>query len=188
MRRQPEEFRILVVDDEPEVLDLLEGYLKEQGEYVEGTMTAEGAIRRQQEKGFDLLVVDINLPDMNGIDLIGRVRQFDSEAEFVIITGYASLKTAVEAIRLGAFDYLVKPFKLEELGVAVKNAKEKILLRRLNGQLLSRLRSLYEEIERYGGIGTQAEQRAEEEREATKALLEHIRVLEGLRKRRFFID
>lgn len=190
MRRQPEQFRILIVDDEPEIVDLLEGYLRDMGETVQGVTRGTDAIARQKDEPFDLLVVDLNLPDINGIELIGKIRQFDSEVEFVIITGYASLKSAVEAIRLGAFDYLVKPFRLEELGVAVKNAKEKILLRRLNNQLLNRLRGLYEEIERYSlsdqGQGPERTERCSVD--ATKVLLDEIRVLEGLRKRRFLID
>ncbi len=69
--------------------------------------------------------------------------------EFIIITGYASLDNAIEAVKAGAFDYILKPFRIEELGVVIKNAQDKIMLKKANKYLMDKLRSFYSEVSRY---------------------------------------
>ena len=69
--------------------------------------------------------------------------------EFIIITGYASLDSAIEAVKAGAFDYLVKPFRIEELMVVIKNARDKIMLKKANSQLFDKLKNFYVEISKY---------------------------------------
>jgi YesN/AraC family two-component response regulator len=89
------------------------------------------------------------MPGMTGIDLIKEVAKDESTTEFIIITGYASLDTAIEAVKAGAFDYIVKPFRIEELKVVIKNVKDKVMLKKANKQLFDRLKSFYVEVSRY---------------------------------------
>ncbi len=86
---------------------------------------------------------------MTGMELIKAISKEESSTEFIIITGYASLDTAIEAVKAGAFDYIVKPFRIEELRVVIKNARDKIMLKKANKQLFDKLRSFYFEISRY---------------------------------------
>ena len=89
------------------------------------------------------------MPELSGMELIKTIKQENDVTEFVIITGYASMDTAVEAVRIGAFDYIVKPFRMEELSVVVKNARDKVRLKKLNAQLVETLKGFYDEIDRY---------------------------------------
>ncbi len=89
------------------------------------------------------------MPELAGMELIKTIKQENEVTEFVIITGYASMDSAVEAIKIGAFDYIVKPFRMEELSVVVKNVREKVRLKKLNAQLFETLKGFYDEIERY---------------------------------------
>jgi len=104
---------------------------------------------KHKEQSYHLIITDLNMPEMTGIDLVQKVREFDDFVEFIIVTGYATLESAVEAVRIGAFDYIVKPFKLDELRVAVKNACDKITLKKTNRELLQKLKGFHEEIDRY---------------------------------------
>ncbi len=81
------------------------------------------------------------MPGMTGIELIKELAGDENTTEFIIITGYASLDTAIVAVKAGAFDYIVKPFRIEELCVVIKNAKDKIMLKKANKQLFDKLKS-----------------------------------------------
>ena len=83
------------------------------------------------------------------MELIKELATGGNTTEFIIITGYASLDTAIEAVKAGAFDYIVKPFRVEELGVVIKNAQDKIMLKKANKHLLDKLKSFYSEVSRY---------------------------------------
>lgn len=188
MKKTINDFSILIVEDEPAILDLLEDYLKKEGESVDGALRGEIALSKHQETPYDLLIVDINLPDISGIDLMKRIRTFDSVVEFIIITGYASLESAIEALRLGAFDYIIKPFRIEELKNTVKNVKEKVILKHLNGYLFKSIENLYNEIQRYS-MGNQTETFEKGIQHIhTQKIMDIIRTLEDYRKGRFLID
>jgi DNA-binding NtrC family response regulator len=149
MTRKSEPFRILIVDDNREIRTILEEYLKEEGHMAEGAGTAREALEKHSRTPFDLIITDLNMPGMTGMELIKEIGKGDSTTEFIIITGYASLDTAIEAVKAGAFDYIVKPFRIEELRVVIKNAKDKIMLTKANKQLFDKLKSFYFEISRY---------------------------------------
>ena len=100
---------ILLIDDEPNLLHSLELILKGTGNKVDTANNAEAAIQFLQNVVFDLIFLDIHLPDMNGMDLLGRIREIDRDTPVIILTAHASLETAIDAVRKGARDYLLKP-------------------------------------------------------------------------------
>ena len=149
MTRKDEPFRILIVDDNREIRTILEEYLKEEGYLAEGAGDGKEALTKYGQKSYDLIITDLNMPGMTGIELIKEIAKEENTTEFIIITGYASLDSAIEAVKSGAFDYLVKPFRIEELKVVIKNVKDKIMLKKANRQLFDKLKSFYFEISRY---------------------------------------
>jgi DNA-binding NtrC family response regulator len=149
MTSKDEPFRILIVDDNREIRSILEEYLREEGHFAEGAADGKEALAKYAQTPFDLIVTDLNMPEMTGIELIKEIAKGENTTEFIIITGYASLDSAIEAVKAGAFDYLVKPFRIEELMVVIKNAKDKIALKKANKQLFDKLKGFYFEISRY---------------------------------------
>ena len=149
MTRKDEPFRILIVDDNREIRTVLEEYLKEEGYFAEGAGDGKEALTKYGQKPYDLIITDLNMPGMTGIELIKEIAKEENTTEFIIITGYASLDSAIEAVKAGAFDYLVKPFRIEELKVVIKNVMDKIILKKANKQLFDKLKSFYFEISRY---------------------------------------
>ena len=149
MIKNSESFRILIVDDAREIRSILEEYLREEGYVAEGARDGREALKKHGADPFDLIITDLNMPGMTGIELIKELSKGGSTTEFIIITGYASLDTAIEAVKAGAFDYIVKPFRIEELKVVIKNAKDKIMLKKANKQLFDKLKSFYFEVSRY---------------------------------------
>jgi DNA-binding NtrC family response regulator len=149
MTRKDELFRILIVDDNREIRGILEEYLREEGYLAQGAADGKEALAKYAETPFDLIITDLNMPGMTGIELIREIAKGENTTEFIIITGYASLDSAIESVKAGAFDYLVKPFRIEELKVVIKNAKDKIALKKANKQLFDKLKSFYFEISRY---------------------------------------
>jgi CheY-like chemotaxis protein len=101
---------VLVVDDEPVVLELFSRLLGEKGFPTRTAATADEALRLVQDEQFACVLADKNLPGMDGIDLVRNVRRAQPHCACIIMTGYASMESAVEALRLGAVDYLLKPF------------------------------------------------------------------------------
>lgn len=114
--------RILVVDDEEIVLSLARDALEDEGYIVETAANAEAALTRLGQESFDLLVTDIRMPGMDGITLVEKAHELQSELGVVFITGYANLHSAQDAIKQGALDYIMKPFELNELRQAVARA------------------------------------------------------------------
>ncbi len=131
--------RILVVDDEPDMASGLKQYLTRLGHTVQATGDAESAISLLEEQAFDLVLTDLMLPSSSGIDLLERIKQDWPDTIVVLFTGFATVETAVQAIRKGAFDYVPKPFAPQQLEVVVNRAlKQKALAdenRNLRGQI-----------------------------------------------------
>jgi DNA-binding NtrC family response regulator len=132
--------QLLVVDDDPELLAVLECGLAQQPDYgVRAVDNAPAALRAVQAGGWDLLVTDyaLNDPQLNGIDLLRAARALPEPPLVIIITAFASLQITLESIKLGAHSFLTKPFQLDELFLAVRNAVAAIRLDREN-QVLRR--------------------------------------------------
>src|ERR1700674_2608413 len=101
--------RLLIVDDEPMVLDVLRRLLEEPGREIEVASGPEAALEIAGRLEIDVALIDKNLRGSSGLDLSRKLKSAQPETEVILITGYASLETAVEAVQIGAFDYLTKP-------------------------------------------------------------------------------
>ncbi|MFO0985096.1 MAG: sigma-54 dependent transcriptional regulator [Planctomycetota bacterium] len=117
-------FRVLVVDDEPAIRAQLEESLQEAGYETAGASDGAEAAKLALERSFDLCLSDIRMPAMGGIELLKRLGDTSPETMFILMTAFAGVDTAIEALRLGAVDYLLKPFKHEELIAKVKRLAE----------------------------------------------------------------
>ena len=102
--------RILVVDDEIGMCEFLEFMLRDEGYEVESAHSGQEALEKLAEKDYSLILADIKMPGMDGLEMLRRIREIDSDAVVIVMTAYASLDTAVKAIKYNAYDYLVKPF------------------------------------------------------------------------------
>lgn len=117
--------RILVVDDEPNMLRLLKTILTDRTGYeVDTTNNPLEVSRMLQEKAYDLVISDLKMPLVDGIDLIEIIRKIDAKLPIVIITAYGTLETAEEAVQKGAYDFITKPFRKEAILITVKRALE----------------------------------------------------------------
>jgi YesN/AraC family two-component response regulator len=119
---QPIPPHILVMDDEPSVSKGLEMILSEEGYEVDIALNGESALDTFNQKSIDLLIADLRLPDMDGMEVIRQVKELRPDTGVVVITGYSSVNSAQEAIKLGASDYLPKPFSDDEIKKAVGSA------------------------------------------------------------------
>jgi DNA-binding NtrC family response regulator len=149
MKPNPDILQVLVVEDSKPLREMLVHVLKDDGTHVDSAKDGKEALERYYSAPYDLIITDLNMPEVTGTELIKKIREQDDLVEFIIITGYASLESAVEAIKAGAFDYITKPFKVEELQVAVRNVRDKVILKKKNKALVEKLSSFYEEIDRY---------------------------------------
>lgn len=122
-------FKILVVDDEEEFLVKLVERLELRGLDVKGALTGEEALDSLEDRPVDVVVLDVRLPGMDGVQVLNRVKKRHPYTEVVVLTGYASAETAVRVMELGAFDYLVKPVRFEDLLYRLEDAYKKKTLR-----------------------------------------------------------
>jgi two-component system response regulator PilR (NtrC family) len=121
--------RILVIDDESSMRQLLEIALGKEGYRITAADSGHKAEELLEKEAFDLIVSDIRMPDMSGVEVLRHVKKVSPETPVIMITAYASTETAVEALRLGAYDYITKPFKIEELKNTIRHALEKTRLK-----------------------------------------------------------
>ena len=115
--------RILVVDDEPDMLELLRLLLTERTNHeVVCAGSGLAAKRLIEEGGYELVITDMKMPDLEGLELMEVTRHTTPALPFIFITGFGSIEMAVEAVRKGAFDYITKPFRKEQILLAVDKA------------------------------------------------------------------
>ncbi|HEX6777171.1 MAG TPA: response regulator, partial [Ktedonobacterales bacterium] len=131
--------RILVVDDEPGVLMTIQAILKMEGYDVQGATNGQDALSSLQDQPYDLILTDLRLGDDDGLDILAELRKYSPDTVAIVLTGYASLESAIQAMRQGADDYLVKPTDVEELKLTVARALER---QRLQRELAERVREL----------------------------------------------
>ncbi len=127
-----EQYAVLVVDDEESILKLLQKELTSTDRYVHTANCARQARKKLQESQYDVIVLDIRLPDANGLELFTEFKAKAPDMEVVLITGHGAIDDAVEAMRLGAYDYITKPFKLDRLELVLDRAYQRVCLRREN--------------------------------------------------------
>ena len=111
--------RVLVVDDEENILDLLSEVLGEEGYHVDGAANGFDALQKVKNNNFDVMLVDLRLPKMDGIELLRMVKEIKPQLSVIMMTGDANLQSAIRSIRNGACDYITKPFSLGETIAAV---------------------------------------------------------------------
>ena len=131
--------RILIAEDEANLRLVLQKELQRLGYRVQVAPDGEAALRRLEESNVDVLLTDINMPRMDGMELLRRVHQRPNPPEVIMLTGHATVETAIEAMKLGAYDYLTKPYRLGELDALVRQAAEKRRLRVDNQRLRQQL-------------------------------------------------
>ncbi len=136
--------RILVVDDEPSMRELLQIVLRREGYSVRLAENGRSALSTLEREPADVLISDIKMPDMSGVEVLREAKRLDPDLVGIMVTAFASTETAVEALRLGAYDYLTKPFDVDELKAKVRNALERRELRQENVLLKRALRSASE--------------------------------------------
>jgi two-component system response regulator HydG len=135
--------RILIVEDELPMCELLASYFGEKGYEVESAQNGEEALKRFEERDYALVVTDIKLPGMSGLELLARIQMEWPEVGVIIMTAFSSISSAVEAMKLGAEDYIAKPFQLDELGITIEKALERRRLRREVRELRAEVRERY---------------------------------------------
>ncbi|MBI5233455.1 MAG: response regulator [Deltaproteobacteria bacterium] len=138
MEKRPD--RILIVDDDRSIREALFDYLSEKNYQVETADSGDVALEAIKSKGFDVVLTDLMLPGMDGIEVMRLVREYDQDIAVILMTGFGSIESAMSAIKEGAYDYLAKPFKLDEMLVTVKNACEKVYLKRRNKFYVGQIR------------------------------------------------
>ena len=119
-----DESRILIVDDESIVCERLKAFLESDGHRVETLVDPVEAMRRLETEDFDIVISDIRMGEIDGIQLMEKVFQKSNRTEVIMITGYATLELARESLTKGAFDFIAKPFKMKEIRGTIKRAME----------------------------------------------------------------
>lgn len=131
----PSEIDLLVVDDDEEFRNTLVRRFQQRGFKVQDAANAESAWELANRRDFDVAVFDVMMPGMNGVQLLERFRENHVECEVILLSGQGTIEIAVQAMKLGAFDFLTKPFPLKDLEATVERAYERRLLRKENRQL-----------------------------------------------------
>jgi two-component system response regulator AtoC len=134
---------ILAVDDDAVACDLLREVLEQEGYAVNTATTGQAAMQLAREVPFDLALIDIRMPDISGIEVLKALKRANPQMPVLMLTAYSSMDTTIEAIREGAYDYLSKPCKMEELTITVKRALEQYQLLRENQYFRQELREKY---------------------------------------------
>jgi DNA-binding response OmpR family regulator len=144
-------YRILFIDDEPSVLKALGDYFAQLGHEVFRAESGKKGLGEYGRVSPDVTVLDLHMPDMSGLDVLRELRKQD--AMVLMLTGHGEIETAVQAMKLGAENFLTKPVDLQHLVAAVEKAAEKVVLRRENVELRSRLKpSFRRRALRYAGF------------------------------------
>ena len=136
---EQQQARILIAEDEANLRLVLQKELERLGYRVQAAPDGEAALRRLEESNVDVLLCDINMPRIDGMELLRRVYERPNPPEVIMLTGQATVETAVEAMKLGAYDYLTKPYSINELDIRVKQAADKRRLRVDNVRLREQL-------------------------------------------------
>ncbi len=114
--------RLLIVDDDPSLREFLEIFLAKEGYKIDSAETGQDALEMVKKRSYDLVITDVRMPGMDGVELLRQLKLLNAGLPVVLITAFASLDAAVDAMKEGAWDYLTKPFKIEELREVIENA------------------------------------------------------------------
>src|SRR5215475_15476658 len=140
---------ILVIDDEEIMREILETLLTREGYDVRLASSGQEGLEMARAAPFDAAIVDIMMPGLNGIETLDELKRIDEDLAVLIITAYASVESAIAAMKNGAFDYITKPFKNDEVLVVVRNALER---RRLLTENRNLRQNIQERYHKFGNI------------------------------------
>jgi len=141
LKNKPSNTRILVVDDEASMGEFMRIMLGKEGYNVTFETSAQQALQNFSEsqsspqKRYDLMITDLMMPEMSGLDLLAKAQKIDPDIDVIVMTAFGSIDTAVEALKKGAHDYVTKPFKVEEIKIAIKKAVENKKIKKENVSL-----------------------------------------------------
>lgn len=121
-------YSVLIIDDEEDILDVLSDVIRSWGYLPIVARDGQDALQKYQAMPVDLVLSDIKMPKMDGISLLERIKKLDKKAVVILLTGYPSIESAVQAMKDGAFDYLTKPVNLDELKVKIDRGLERMRL------------------------------------------------------------
>lgn len=141
--------RVLIVDDDDAFRAALVEFQQLRGRHVKSCKDGQEALRVLQEERepYDIVITDLIMPEIGGLEVIRAAKQRHAETQVVVITGFASLETAIDSMRQGAFDYVAKPFKLVEVDLIVEKISERKRLLQENQKLTERIQSLYSRLD-----------------------------------------
>lgn len=145
----PHEGKVLVVDDERDICDTLCEALQDDGYQAEAVRSGAAALKLLKEELFDIIIIDIKMPKMDGIELLRKAHELDPEMLSMIITGYPSMESTIVALKVGAYDYITKPFNLDDIKLIVRRGMERQRLAAANRDLLRSLKKAVQGLEEY---------------------------------------
>jgi DNA-binding NtrC family response regulator len=140
--------KILVVDDELLVRELLFEFLSRESYEVILADCGEKAVELIKSQPVEVALIDLKMPGMNGIETLKKIKEVDPHTLSIIMTGYPTVESSIEALRCGAYDYVIKPFKLTELQSSVEKALHEYKLKTEIGRLKNRIKILEEELKK----------------------------------------
>jgi DNA-binding NtrC family response regulator len=143
MSAQVSPHSILIVDDEPNIRRVLEAMLKKEGYDVHLAESGKKAVEIASNTTIDLLISDLIMPDMTGIEVLRIIKELQPHCTAIMITAYGTIKTAVEAIKLGAYNYISKPFDMDEMRTMIQHALSNRILEQENYELREQLKTTY---------------------------------------------
>ncbi len=138
--------RVLVADDDEVFLEILAETVEQADAAVELAPDGLAALEQLSAGDFDLLISDLNMPRMDGLTLLRQVRTFYPHILCILITGFGSLESAIQALRLGAYDYIQKPFMMEQVGVTIRNAVDRVKAFKERAGLLLEIEKLQRKV------------------------------------------
>lgn len=143
---QDPSIRSIIVDDDRTIGDVLKDLVSKENISVEVFNDGLEAIEFITREPVDVVITDLMMPGVGGLEVLRQAKGMNRDVVVIIITGHGSLETAIEAIREGAYDYIKKPFKLQEMEIVFNNAVERVNLIRQNTQLLKELKEAYDQL------------------------------------------
>ncbi|MCJ7497416.1 MAG: sigma-54 dependent transcriptional regulator [candidate division Zixibacteria bacterium] len=149
-----EKAKIMVIDDEESMCRFMQIMLQKEGYEVTSTVSSKEALEEIKNKNYDLVIADLMMPEMNGLELLSRAKSISPDINFIVMTAYASVDTAIEALKKGAFDYITKPFKVDEIKIAIKKSLEQ---KKITEENINLKRQLKKEFGLHNLIGNSTE-------------------------------
>ncbi len=154
---EKKDFRILIIDDDGIVRDVVAGILSKEGYTVSSAVDGLEGIKALKQSEYNLVITDLRMPGADGLEVLKAAKKLNPEAAVVIFTAYGTLDNAIEAIEFGAYDYITKPFKLQEIIIVVENAFRMANLIEENEELRSHLRDTYRDLEMIKAVKSHAD-------------------------------